>query len=754
MDVFSLFAKISLDTSEYDQGLDAASDRTQSFGSKLKSGLATAAKAGAVAVGAATTAVGLFAKSSVDVGMSFDASMSKVGAISRASSGDLELLRDKALEMGSSTKFSATEAAEAMNYMAMAGWKTKDMLRGIEGIMNLAAASGEDLATTSDIVTDALTAFGLSADDSTHFADVLAVASSNANTNVSMMGETFKYVAPLAGALGYSADDTAVTIGLMANAGIKASQAGTSLRSILTRLSTDAGASSKSLGALGVLTQELGVQFYNADGSTRDLMSVLLDAREAWKGLTEEEQVNYATTIAGQEAMSGWLAIMNAAPKDVEKLASAVENADDASADMAKTMTDNLSGAITMFKSALEGAQILLSDQLTPTLTEFVNFGTESIATLSTAFKEGGLTGAMDALGTILSDGIEMVVSQIPKFIDAGMQLLGAIGTGIMENLPVVITAAQEVIVTLAGGLSTALPELVPAVVETVIQIVDSLIDNADQLIEAALEIILALADGLIEAIPRLLEKAPVIIDKLVKAITNNLPKIIRTGTELIIKMLSGIINALPQLVNVAPQIIYSLIAGAMSVFYELAMLGQNMISQIWNGLQGVISNARQWGRDMIDGFASGITSGLRNLLDTVKNLANRIKSFLHFSRPDEGPLRDYETWMPDFMAGLASGIRANTWRVEDALKDATAGMADLSVPVTSGLTVVRKEAISGQRIEAKPNSLASGLSGGITININGIQFSTVQELAQAVGQEVQAAVDRKVYAYGAPTPA
>ena len=185
--------------------------------------------------------------------------------------------------MGSKTKFSASEAAEAMNYMAMAGWKTKDMLSGIEGIMNLAAASGEDLATTSDIVTDALTAFGLSAKDSGHFADVLAAASSNANTNVSMMGETFKYAAPIAGALGYSVEDTAEAIGLMANAGIKSSQAGTSLRNIMTKLSHDFTISGKAIGDVTIATT-------NADGSMRSLNDILADSRKAFSGLTESEQ--------------------------------------------------------------------------------------------------------------------------------------------------------------------------------------------------------------------------------------------------------------------------------------------------------------------------------------------------------------------------------------------------------------------------------------------------------------------------------
>lgn len=280
-------------------------------------------------------------KQTISVGATFESSMSKVGAISGANAEQLDQLTAKAKEMGETTIFSATESAEAFQYMAMAGWSVDDMLNGIEGIMNLAAASGEDLATTSDIVTDALTAMGYSAGDASHLADVMAAASANANTNVSLMGATFQYAASIVGSLGMNMEDTAVAIGLMANAGIKGQKAGTALRSILTRLSTDAGASSKTLGALGTLTEELGVQFYELDGSVRPLSSVLKETRKAWKGLTAEQQASYGKTIAGQEALSAWLSLMNAADADVEKLTEAVANASWNITDISETLENS-----------------------------------------------------------------------------------------------------------------------------------------------------------------------------------------------------------------------------------------------------------------------------------------------------------------------------------------------------------------------------------------------------------------------------
>ena len=219
--------------------------------------------------------------------------MSKVSAISGATGDNFKQLKEKAMEMGKKTKFSATESAEAFEYMAMAGWKTEEMLGGIEGIMNLAAASGEDLATTSDIVTDALTAFGLSASDSAEFADVLAAASANANTNVSMMGDTFKYVAPVAGALGYSVQDTAIAIGLMANSGIKASQAGTALRSILSRMA-------KPTEQVQTAMNELGISLTDSNGNMKSMRQVMEDMRNGFSGLTKDQQAAYAATIGGQ----------------------------------------------------------------------------------------------------------------------------------------------------------------------------------------------------------------------------------------------------------------------------------------------------------------------------------------------------------------------------------------------------------------------------------------------------------------------
>lgn len=349
-----------------------------------------------VAVGNAITKVvdkvGSIGTAAVKVGMNFEAEMSKVASISGATGDEFQKLIDKAKEMGSKTKFSATESAQAMEYMAMAGWKTQDMVDGLKGIMDLAAASGEDLATTSDIVTDALTAFGLTASDSTHFADVLAKASSNANTNVAMMGETFKYVAPVAGAMGYSVEDCSVAIGLMANSGIKASQAGTSLRQMLSRMA-------KPTDEAQAAMDKLGVSLTDSAGNMKSLDTVMGDLRNGFKGLSKAEQTQLATSLAGQEAMSGLLAIVNASDGDFDKLKDSIYNCKDAAANMAAVAQDNLAGQITSLKSKAEGLGIAFYGSIQEPLKELASVGVKALEDLNNAYTSNGFVGFINEIG-------------------------------------------------------------------------------------------------------------------------------------------------------------------------------------------------------------------------------------------------------------------------------------------------------------------------------------------------------------------
>lgn len=335
-----------------------------------------------LAAAGVSLSAGAAVASSVSTFAGFESQMSKVAAISGATQEELTQLTAKAKEMGATTKFTAQEAGEGFEYMAMAGWKTSDMMSGISGILNLAAASGESLGTTSDIVTDALTAFGLKASDSTHFSDVLAAAASNANTTVSGMGDTFKYAGSMAGSLGYSIEDIALATGLMANTGIKGTMAGTALNSIMTRLATNTSGAADTI-------RGLGVEFYNADGTARDFSDVMGDLRKATAGMNDEQKSAFANTVAGLEAQKGLLAILNASEQDYNKLSDAISNADGASQRMSNTMLDNLSGKFTLFKSALDGVKIALGERFQPYLMDALEWVTKKMPDFQTALMNG-----------------------------------------------------------------------------------------------------------------------------------------------------------------------------------------------------------------------------------------------------------------------------------------------------------------------------------------------------------------------------
>ncbi len=332
----------------------------------------------------AVLGVSIGLKDTIDTYRDFEAAMSQVKAISGATGSDLIKLTEKAKEMGATTKFTAKESAEAFNYMAMAGWKTEDMLDGIEGILNLAAASGEDLATTSDIITDALTAFNMKASDAGHFSDVMAAAASNANTDVSKMGETFKYAATMAGTLGYTVEDVALAAGLMANSSIKSSMAGTALNSIITRLATNTS------GARDAI-EELGVKFYDSNKNARAFSLVLDELRAATANMNDEQKAAFTNTVAGLEAQKGLQAILNASKEDYDKLADAINHADGAAAKMSQDMLDNLQGSITLLQSAVDGVKISFGERLSPYVKGIAEWLTEQMPEI-----ENGLEQLMD----------------------------------------------------------------------------------------------------------------------------------------------------------------------------------------------------------------------------------------------------------------------------------------------------------------------------------------------------------------------
>ena len=789
-----------------------------------------------------TAAVGGLGVAAVKVASDFDSAMSQVAAVSGATGKDLEALRDKAREMGSKTKFSASEAAEAMNYMAMAGWKTNDMLSGIEGIMNLAAASGEDLATTSDIVTDALTALGLSAEDSGHFADILAAASSNANTNVSMMGETFKYCAPVAGALGFTAEDTAEAIGLMANAGIKSSQAGTAMRSMMTNLTGE-------VKFVGDAFGELTIQTTNTDGSMRSLGDILADCRAAFSQMSESEKAANAEALVGKNAMSGFLAVMNAAPGDIEKLNSAINNCDGTAEKMAATMQDNLAGQITILKSQLEELAISIGEILMPYIRQIVGWiqglvdwlnsldeGTKKII-VTVALVAAALGPVLIVIGKVVG-AIGTIMTVVPQIAGAISSVIGFVSGTVIPAIsavvaaigwvPLAIAAVVAILVVLynkcewfrdaVNAIWTQIKEFfisawevicsfftetipnawnslvsffrgIPAwwsglwqsvgdffnniwtnmmnnpVLAGIVDMIRSLWENLSTTLQGIWNGIKTAASGAWELIKNVV-LGPVLL--LIDLVTGNFTKLkedaaniwnnIKNAASTIWSGIKQVVGSLAQgLVNHVSILLTELKTTIANIWTAI----KNTASSAWNGLKNLVSSiasnlkqaavnafksmvsgigsalsslgsvvqsgfqsaisfitslpgkALQWGKDFINGIADGIRSAIGNVISAVSDVADKIRSFLHFSVPDEGPLTDYESWMPDFMSGLAKGIEKSRGMVKKAVSD-----------VASDLMLQPQAAVQGMQggRDSSGDSSVSELLGGLREMLSGLQ--------------------------------
>lgn len=558
------------------------------------------------------------AKQTFDSGANFQSAMSQVAAISGATGDDLQKLTDKAKEMGAKTKYTATESAEAFNYMAMAGWDTQDMLDGIEGVMNLAAASGEDLATTSDIVTDALTAMGYSAGDAGELADVMASASANANTNVGLMGATFQYAAPIVGALGYNMQDTATAIGLMANSGIKGEKAGTALRSILTRLSAPTKDTQDAMDALGI-------SLTDSEGNMKDLNTVMGDLRNAFSGLSESQQAQYAKSLAGQEAMSGLLAIVNASPDDYQKLTDAVANAttnlsdfnqsakdagvpiDDLRSKMAEVgvTSDEFDKAIQQSGGNANAFVIALkqsADAGTNVNQILKDVGT-STEDLQTAFD--GTSGSAEDMANTMNDNVLGQLTLLKSKIEG---IMIDVFDGSSEKIQGAIDSISEMLDSIDWD---AVAETISNGVQKAIDILQWIIDNKDLVISALSGIV-----------------AGFITFKTVGTITEMVGGFVTFFDT--IKNGEGIVAAFNATMGMNPFVlIIAAIAGLVTAFITLYNTNEDFrqaIDVIWNAIKTIIGGA-------IDGivvfFTETIPDAINSMVEWFSELPEKIGNFL-----------------------------------------------------------------------------------------------------------------------------
>lgn len=693
-----------------------------------------------------TLAIGGVGTAAVKTAADFDAGMSQVAAISGATGDDLEALRDKAREMGSKTKFSASEAASAMEYMAMAGWKTGDMLGSIEGIMNLAAASGEDLATTSDIVTDALTAFGLSAEDSGHFADILAAASSNANTNVSMMGETFKYCAPIAGALGFSAEDTAEAIGLMANAGIKSTQAGTALRTIMNNLTGEVKISGKAIGDVTIATT-------NADGSMRDLSDILADCRTAFSGLSESEKAQAAETLVGKNAMSGFLALMNAAPEDIDKLSNAIDNCDGTAESMAATMQDNLAGQLTILKSQLEELAISFGEILMPAIRSIVSHiqgFIDKLNGMDESQKKAIITIGLvvAAIGPLLVI-IGTVISKVGVAMQGFVKLAGAFnkikaaasaGTGIFGKLGAAIGGVSAPVLAVVAVIAVLVAAFVhlwntnEGFREAILGTWEKIKTTVSNFVEGIRERLAALGIGFSD------------IAETIKAIWNGLCAVLAPIFE-------GAFNAIANVL----QTVLGVITGILDVF--IGLFTGNW-EQVWTGVKEIFSSI--W---------EGIKGAFQNAIDTIRGIADVVLGWFGTSWNDvwssvKAFFEGIWSGIASFFSGIWNGIQNTVTTVLNAIKSVittvwnaikttiTTVLNGIKTTVTSVWNAIKSTVTSVlDGIKSTVSSVWNGIKSAISSVVEGIKstvssaFNAVKSTASSIWNSIKTAIETPINA-------
>lgn len=640
--------------------LTAVGDKMTDVGNKLTLGLTTPV------IGLGTACV----KTTSD----FDATMSKVSAISGATGDDLEALRDKAKEMGAVTKFSAGEAGEAFTYMAMAGWDAEQMIEGISGIMDLAAADGLDLATTSDIVTDALTAFGLQAKDSGHFADVLAKASSSANTNVSMLGESFKYVAPVAGAMGYTAEDVAVALGLMANSGIKAGQAGTAMRGALTRMA-------KPSKDAAMLMDRYNLSITNSDGSMKSLADVMVMLRENMGNLTEAEQIQAATTIFGQEAMSGMLAIVNASDADFDKLTNAIADSEGTAQKMAATLQDNLAGEIEELTGGLETLAISFGELIIPVVRKVV----------------ANLQTFVDKLNS-MDEGSKKVILTVAAIVAAIGPMLSLVGKGIsvfgtmkstMANMSAMMTAAKTSLAAMGTSVGAIVGPIlaVVAVIATLVAAFKHLWDTNEEFRNSIIGIwndIVAkfnqFCQGIVDRLNALGFDFESIVDVL-KAAWNGFCDFLAPVFEGAFQLVSDILG-----------IMFDLILGLFDTFVALF---SGDWEGAWNGVKTIFESI--W---------NGIVSVFETLLNTLKNVADVVLGWFG---------TNWETvWesIKDFFVGIWNSIVSFFEGVANWFTDTMNSIANFFVNIWNGIKNGVTNIVSG--FVTGIQNLVSGMVTGI----------------------------------------
>lgn len=613
-----------------------------SIGGAVKSGLSLAAGALTATTGVMTA----FSATAVNTGMSFDSAMSQVYATmgktseeALSSTETVELawgtfngnLREYAQEIGANTMFSASQAAEGLNYMALAGYSARESMEMLPTVMNLAAAGGIDLGAASDMVTDAQSALGLSFEETTIMVDQMAKASSTTNTSVEQLGDAILTVGGTARNLSGGTAELAQVLGILADNGIKAGEGGTHLRNIMMSMIPKSEAAAEAFESLGLNT-------YDANGALRPMEDIFLDLSAALDGMTNEEREKTLSAIFNKTDIAAVNALLNTSAERWDEVGTAISEAEGSAGEMANIQMDNLSGDLQLWQSAVEAAQIAVSDRLTPSLRDFVQLGTEGVSSITSAFQSGGLEGAMGALGEWLSKAIAKVTEMLPTLVQAGSKLLSAliqgladnipqltsaavqIGTtlvtAIMDNAPALLGAAMTAIGTFASGIGEALPTLMPQAVQAVFTIGSTIVENAPSMLEGAMALIRGLGEGLLASLPIILEQLPGFILSMVDTLRTELPQVLAFATEMIGSLSQGLMDALPTLLESVPEIIANISGAFVEMFPQIVETGIQLFTSLVENLPQIIETLVEAIPEIVLALVDAIGDALPEIID------------------------------------------------------------------------------------------------------------------------------------------
>ena len=626
-DVGSVKYQVELDQSGLDKDIKSTestlSSKLDGLGGKLNKqfGYQVLKDVGSAFMAAGKAAVG-FASDAVQTGATFDSAMSQVAATMGTTVDQIQDLRDFAQEMGAKTAFSATQAAEALNYMALAGYDAETSMAMLPNVLNLAAAGGIDLAYASDMVTDASSALGLSLDETSALVDKMAAASSKSNTSVEQLGEAILTVGGTAKMLSGGTTELSTALGVLADNGIKGSEGGTALRNMILSLSAPTDKAGDAIEALGL-------QVFDAEGKMRPLNDIFLDLGNTLDSMTDQERTEVLNNIFNKVDLKSVNAMLGTSAERFDELAAAIDNSAGAAEQMANTQLDNLQGDLTLMQSALEGVQIAISDALAPTLREFVQMATDGLSGVATALQQGDWEGAVQVVADFAVNAVQAIVGMLPNMLQAGVSLLE----------------------TLVQGILSALPGLASSAVEIVVMLVNAIADNMPLIIDTAVQVIMTLVEGLIDAAPQLIDAAIKIVTSLAEYIMDHGPEILKKGGELLGKLIEGIVAAIPKLIACAMKLNES--------------IKQTIMKTDW----------LQLGKDILMGIVRGVEAAASYLWDAITNIArgafNSVKSFFGISSPSKLMRDQIGKQIP---AGMAEGIEEGADEVDESMRKLSTG--------------------------------------------------------------------------------